>query len=150
MLCRRESYYEKAKHAVADVDDVSAARFLGWVSLAIGLTEILFPKKIQRLVGLRSGEHTGTLRVLGIRELCHGVDILSHRDPTPGVFARVAGDVLDGVLLSAAATKTKRPGGLAAAFAAVLPVVIADVVVAGRLSSGSARRRHRGLAALFH
>jgi hypothetical protein len=68
----------------------------------------------------------------------HGVDILAHKDPTPGVWSRVFGDVLDGVLLGAAATRTKNPEGLAAVFAAVTPVVIADMIFAPRLSKDKA------------
>ena len=72
-------------------------------------------------MGVGNGQVTGILRVLGVREIMHGIDILAHKDPTPGVWSRVFGDLLDGVLLGAAATRTKKPGGLAAIFAAVTP-----------------------------
>jgi hypothetical protein len=152
MFLQKQSYYDKASHAVsdawADMDDVTAARALGVVSLAIGLTEILFPRKLQKTMGIHNGQNTGVMRVLGVREICHGMDILSHRDPTPGVWARVAGDVLDGVMLGAAGAKSKRLGGFAAIAAAVLPVVVADMVFATRLSTQpkkSALRRWVGL-----
>ena len=139
MFHQNQSYYDQAKSAVSDawaeVDDVTCARTLGVVSLLIGLSEIFFPRKLQRTMGIHNGQNTGVMRVLGLREICHGVDILSHRDPTPGVWARVAGDVLDGVLLGAAGAKSKRLGGFAAIAAAVLPVVVADMVVATRLST---------------
>jgi hypothetical protein len=54
------------------------------------------------------------------------------------VWSRVFGDLLDGVLLGAAATRTKNPEGLAAVFAAVTPVVLADVIFAPRLSKDKA------------
>jgi hypothetical protein len=74
------------------------------------------------------------IRAMGVREIMHGVGILAPEDPTPGVWARVLGDLLDGALLTLAATRTKRPWGLAAIFAAVTPVVLADLFFAPRLS----------------
>jgi hypothetical protein len=50
-------------------------------------------------------------------------------------MGRVAGDMLDSAALMAAAMKTRRPMGLAAIFALVLPVVIVDVLFAKKLSS---------------
>jgi hypothetical protein len=112
----------------------TTATGLGIASLAIGATEIAAPDKLQEIMGIGNGENTGILRVLGVREICHGIDILTHKDPTPGVWARVAGDMLDGVLLGAAAPKSRRPGGLGAIAAAVLPIVIADVATCFKLS----------------
>ena len=128
-----KSYGRAITHAVEDTTDAECARGLGWVSLAIGLTEIAAPKQLERLMGIGDGQNTGILRTLGVREILHGVDILSHDDPTPGVWSRVAGDMLDGVLLGVAATKSKRPSGMLAVAAMVLPVVVADMVFAWRL-----------------
>src|SRR3954466_12942017 len=118
--------------------DRQAAQCLGWTSIAIGLTEILAPRQLEKTMGVGNGQVTGILRVLGVREIMHGIDILSHEDPTPGVWSRVFGDLLDGVLLGAAATRTKNPGGLAAVFAAVTPLVVADMIFAPRLSKDKA------------
>ena len=115
-----------------DVEDRAVAKGLGWVSIAIGLAEILMPRQIERTMGLRGGQATGILRVLGVREICHGIDILSHRDPAPGIKARVAGDLLDGALLAVAGTKSRRPGGFLAICAMVLPVVVLDLIYANR------------------
>ena len=127
--------YESHRRAAADL---RAAHCLGWTSIAIGLTEILAPKQLEKTMGVGNGQVTGILRVLGVREIMHGIDILAHKDPTPGVWSRVFGDLLDGVLLGAAATRTKNPGGLAAVFAAVTPVVVADLIFAPRLSEDKA------------
>lgn len=118
--------------------DQQAAACLGWTSIAIGLTEIFAPHQLEKAMGVDGDQVTGILRVLGVREIMHGIDILAHEDPTPGVWSRVFGDVLDGVLLGAAATRTKNPEGLAAIFAAVTPVVVADLIVAPRLSADKA------------
>ena len=128
--------HSKASHRAAV--DQQAAQCLGWTSIAIGLTEILAPKQLEKTMGVGNGQTTGILRVLGVREIMHGVDLLSHKDPTPGVWSRVFGDLLDGVLLGATATRTKNPGGLAAIFAAVTPVVLADMIFAPRLSKDKA------------
>ena len=126
----------KASHRAAV--DQQAAQCLGWTSIAIGLTEILAPRQLEKTMGVGNGQVTGILRVLGVREIMHGIDLLTHEDPTPGVWSRVFGDLLDGVLLGAAATRAKKPGGLAAVFAAVTPLVIADMIFAPRLSKDKA------------
>ena len=114
--------------------DATFARGLGWASLAIGLTEIAAPHQIESCMGIGNGENTGVLRTLGVREILHGIDILSHDDPTPGLWSRVAGDALDSTLLAIAAKKTRRPGGFACVCAAVAVIGVLDVLFADRLS----------------
>jgi hypothetical protein len=115
--------------------DRRAARGLGWASLTLGLLELAAPRSVERLLGLaHEGHQERILQTLGLREILHGVDLLSHPDPRPGVWARVAGDALDGVLLAAAAGRTRAPGRFAAVSALVLGIVARDVQLAGRLS----------------
>jgi hypothetical protein len=118
-----------------EVSNRSVARGLGWVSIAIGLSEILAPKKIEQTMGIGNGQATGILRVLGLREICQGIDILAHDDPAPGLWARVAGDMLDGAVLAVAGTKAKKPGGFMAICMMVLPVVVLDMIYAKRCSA---------------
>jgi len=73
------------------MNDKLAARGLGWVSLAIGLSELLAPRKLEQAMGIGNGQNTTVLRSMGLREIFHGIDILTHEDPTPAVVARVAG-----------------------------------------------------------
>lgn len=108
------------------------ARGLGYVSLGLGVAEMVAPRQLQRLLGVAGGRTRGVLRVLGVRETMHGVDILSHRNPTHGVFSRVAGDLLDGALLALAAKKSRNVRGVLAAAAMVLPIVALDMWCAGR------------------
>jgi hypothetical protein len=84
---------------------------LGLTSLAIGLTELFFPHKIEQTLGISNSQNTGILRVLGVRELAHGFDLLTHDNPTPGLVARAAGDLLDSAVLAAAAKKSRNPTG---------------------------------------
>ena len=115
--------------------DRRAADKLGITSVAIGLTELLAPRQIEKAMGVSNDRSTtGVLRILGVRELMHGIDLLTHKDPAPGLWARVVGDVLDSALLGLAATRTRRPLGFGAVFAAVLPVVLADMFFAPKAS----------------
>ena len=118
-----------------DVSNRSVARGFGWVSIVIGLSEILAPKKIEQAMGIGNGQATGILRVLGLREICQGIDILAHDDPTPGLWARVAGDMLDGAVLAVAGTKAKKPSGFLTICLMVLPVVVLDMIYAKRCSA---------------
>jgi hypothetical protein len=118
--------------------DTGLARGLGWASIAIGAAEIAAPGRVQRLLGLDDrAEQRGILCVLGIRELLHGVGILTERAPTAqlsaGLWSRVAGDALDTALLGLAAAKTKRPALFGAMAAAVLAIGAFDVMAALRL-----------------
>ena len=125
-------------HKTRNPADLAAAQALGAASIGIGLTEILAPRQLERWMGIGDGQNTGILRVLGAREIMHGVDILTHADDDEaarGVWGRVAGDVLDTALLAVAATRTRKPGSFAAIFGMVLGIGIADAVVAGRLSA---------------
>lgn len=115
--------------------DATVGTVLGWASVAVGVTELAAPQMVERALGLREGEMTGVLRVLGVREVMHGVDLLSHRDPTPGVWSRVAGDVLDSAVLALAAKKSAQKSGVAGVFAAVAPLVLADMVLAPMLNA---------------
>jgi hypothetical protein len=121
------------------VSDTQGARGLGWASIGIGLAELAAPRQVQDLLGIEDRpDHRGVLRVLGVRELLHGVGILTEEKPTPqmtaGVWSRVAGDVLDTASLGVAATKTKRPGRFAVIAAMVAGIGLWDLFFAWRLS----------------
>jgi hypothetical protein len=113
--------------------NLAASRAMGIASVAVGLSELLMPEKIEQTLGLPNGEDTGIIRVLGVREVFHGVDLLTHHNPTPGILARVAGDLLDGAVLAAAAKKSRNSKGLLTILALVAPIVLADMILAPRL-----------------
>jgi len=117
----------------------SGSRALGLASVGIGLTELAAPRFVESLLGIDDRQRRrGVLQVLGVRELVHGIGILTakkrNRQLTSGVWARVAGDVLDTALLGVAATKTRRPVRFAAVAAAVAAIGIADVYFAWKAS----------------
>ena len=118
----------------------SGAQVLGLASIGIGLTELAAPRFVESMLGIdHQKSHRGILQVLGVRELMHGIGILtatdSNRELTSGVWARVAGDVLDTALLGMAASKTKRPDSFAAVVAAVAAIGVADLYYALKATS---------------
>jgi hypothetical protein len=122
-----------------DVSDSEAAQALGWASVGIGLAEIAATRQVQTLLGLDdTPESRGVLRVLGVRELMHGVSLLSENDSeratAAGLWGRVAGDVLDTALLGAAAAKTRRPLSFGLVSLMVMGIGLADMYFAQRVT----------------
>jgi uncharacterized membrane protein len=124
----------------------SLARALGWFSIGLGLTEVLMPRKLGRVVGVGE-DHSALFPLLGLREIASGVGVLAAKDPTLGVRARVAGDMLDLALLGTALTlPDNERGRVAAATAAVVGVTALDILCAAQLpaeGSGQPRRRRQ-------
>jgi hypothetical protein len=117
----------------------SGGQALGLASIGIGLTELAAPQFVEGLLGLDDQQrHRGMLQVLGVRELMHGIGILTAKNgdgQTSSVSARVAGDVRDTALLGVAATTTRRPASFAAVAAAVAAIGVADLCCAWKASS---------------
>ena len=110
------------------------ARGLAWFSIGLGLAEVIAPRGIQSIAGVK-GDRTTIVRLLGVREIAHGVAILSQRRPAQGVWSRVGGDALD---LAGMAAAFMSPGTdrirLTAATAAVLGVTALDILCAQQLT----------------
>lgn len=76
---------------------------LGVFSVVLGLTQLLAPDALARLVGVPPTRRTrATMRALGVRELTSGAGVLTNGKPAPWLWGRLAGDVLDIALLSSA------------------------------------------------
>ncbi len=110
------------------------ARFLGWFSVGLGLTELFASHALDQFLGTDHREKT--LRFFGLRELAAGVGILSRPAPGPlWVWARVAGDALDlGALGVALDSKETNRQNVAIATVAVVGVTALDVYCAMRLT----------------
>ena len=80
------------------------ARGLGWFSVALGVTELLMPRTVARACGMKDGDTV--VRLYGLREIASGIGILCSRNPTPWLWGRVAGDVMDASTLAAEADLT--------------------------------------------
>jgi hypothetical protein len=114
--------------------------FLGLFSIGLGVWELLHPAK----VGARTGvPYRGLIRAYGVREIATGVAILASRDPAPGLWARVAGDVLDLATLGASYAMVGEAGRRRAceAAAAVAAVTALDIVAASAHGCDSNGRR---------
>ncbi len=116
--------------------DERLARTLGWFSIGLGMLEIAAPEKLAELIGVEN--KPGIFRLMGLREIGHGVTILTQSWPAEGVWSRVAGDTLDLALLSTQLDEENphRVRTLAATLA-VLGVTALDLYTSRRLSEKS-------------
>lgn len=105
-----------------------SATALGWFSLALGAAELLAPRLLSNRLGLR-GRAT-LMRLYGLREVGAGVGLLSKRNRSAWLWARVAGDALDLATLAAARPTRGRALGLAA----VAGVTVLDIASASAAS----------------
>jgi uncharacterized membrane protein len=115
----------------------SLADFLGYFSIGLGLAEFLAPNVLSRVVGIKHpGERNrATMRLMGLREIGHGLAILSNQQPAKAVWARVAGDALDLALLGGTLANPENDRGRTLfATANVLAVTALDVMCARQLS----------------
>src|SRR5215213_2376102 len=118
------------------------AKGLGWFSIGLGLAELLAPRAIANISGV-SNEHTGLIRLYGLREIGSGVAIFSQEKPTEAVWSRVAGDAVDLVTLGVAASNPNaKLGRVAFATANVLAVTALDVICAMQLTNGANQGIH--------
>jgi uncharacterized membrane protein len=117
------------------------ARGLGWFSIGLGVAEIVAPRSLAKLIGLR-GNPSGLLRMLGAREITSGIGILTGRQPNANwMWSRVGGDAIDLALLGAAfGLKKSNRNKLAVATAAVAGVTALDAICSQRLSRRNGAR----------
>jgi uncharacterized membrane protein len=113
------------------------ARGLGWFSIGLGLAEVAAPSGIAKIVGVRGDSSNRLLiRLLGLREIAHGVAILSQNGKSAAtVWSRVFGDAIDLACLGAAyASPNTDKARLTFATANVLTVTALDVICSQQLS----------------
>jgi uncharacterized membrane protein len=134
----RHSHHKQADHKrqppVKGWNESQLARGLGWLSLGLGIAEVVAPRGVAKFIGLR-GDHNALFRLLGAREIASGIGLLTQQRPTPGAWSRVAGDAMDLALLGTAFTLPKaNRGRLAGATVAVAAVTALDVLCSQQLS----------------
>ena len=115
----------------------STADFLGYFSIGLGLAEVLAPRAMAKVVGVKEPDDTSinTMRAMGLREIGHGLAILSNQHPEKAVWSRVAGDMVDLALLGRTmANPDNDRGRTLFATANVLAVTALDVMTARQLS----------------
>lgn len=100
--------------------------------------ELGAPSALERLLHLR-GQRT-LLRGLGVRELVSAAGIFGQRQPTLGVWSRVAGDIMDLALLAAALGKNRvQRSRVAGAAGVILAIGAVDLACAQQLSRQARR-----------
>lgn len=124
------------------------ARALGIFSLGLGVTQLVAPRALGRMIGV--GEHPGLMRGLGMREITSGVGILSNDRPAEWLWSRVAGDVMDLALLSRALDDEEQDRRrIFGAAAAVAGALLIDAYAAQRMTrstaGGAAAGRESGI-----
>ncbi len=69
---------------------------IAWFSVALGVTQIVAPDALARLIGVRPSQNTRTaMRAIGVRELTTGFGLLSNAKSTPWLWTRLAGNMVD-------------------------------------------------------
>jgi uncharacterized membrane protein len=110
---------------------------LGWVALGIGAAELLAPKRLARLLGMRpAGWISAIVRACGLRETMSGFGLLSDKRPRFWLQVRLAGDAMDAGLLwwaieQAPYAESTRKSRLTGALLAVGGVSLLDAVTLG-------------------
>jgi hypothetical protein len=116
------------------------ARALGWFSIGLGVTELLWPRSITRRLGMEGKERL--IRVFGAREIMAGVLSLS-LEKRMGLSSRVIGDGLDiATLLGGLRKANGKSGNVVKALAAVAGITLLDIV--GAAATGSRRKQSSG------
>jgi uncharacterized membrane protein len=111
------------------------ARALVWVSLGLGLAEVLAPKRVQKLVGIKRGNHSTLIRLAGVREIGHALLLLIQSRPLTGIWSRIAGDAMDLGLLGAAYTMPRvQKNRVSAATVSIVGITALDALTAAQLT----------------
>jgi hypothetical protein len=114
----------KGASSLTDADRL--ARALGWLSIGIGVTEMVAAGRLARMLGLDGKENL--IRAYGARELASAVPTLSI-DKDVGLAARIAGDALDlGTLASALHRSNPKRNNAAIATALIVGITLLDIV----------------------
>ncbi|HXT17240.1 MAG TPA: SRPBCC family protein [Gemmatimonadaceae bacterium] len=128
--------YQRLADADKGTGGESLANFLGLFSIGLGLAQVAMPGAMSNVVGVKDDDqHRMLMRLLGLREISHGVAVLSNQQPEKPMWSRVAGDVLDLALLGGALANSDNDRGRTLfATANVLAVTALDVMAAKTLS----------------
>lgn len=115
---------------------IELARALGWFSIGLGMAEMLAPRRMADLTGVR---HPGLLQAFGAREIASGIAILGCSRPVGALWSRVAGDAMDVAILvtALAGSEGEERRRALIALAAVTGVTVLDVVCSLQLTTAA-------------
>jgi hypothetical protein len=115
------------------------ARALGWLSIGLGMVELLASSRVTRQLGMEGQERI--VRACGAREIASGILSLSI-DKQMGLWSRVVGDVIDAAALSGGLrSQPEKRQNANLALAVVLGVAAIDILAAR--SVGARHRREQ-------
>ncbi len=115
---------QKGPSSMSSADRLSRA--LGWLSIGLGVTQLIAPGRIARTLGL--DDKQGLIRAYGARELASAVPTLSVDKPI-GLAARIGGDALDLATLAPALRRDNpQRRNAAIATAVVVGITLLDLV----------------------
>lgn len=101
---------------------------LGWLSMGLGLMELLAPRRITRALGMEGQE--ALVRAYGAREIVSGMLSLS-TEKNLGLWSRVGGDGIDiATLLTALREDNPKKHNVATAVAMVAGITLLDLMAA--------------------
>lgn len=107
---------------------------LGWLSIGLGLAQLVAPRGLARASGLR-GVSPFWIRAIGLREMACGVTLLRGETRPAWRWSRIAGDAMDLSLLGMAMTSRRHARTRLAATAAVVAGVTAiDYIASAQLA----------------
>ena len=107
---------------------------LGWLSIGLGLAQLVAPRGLARASGLR-GVSSVWIRAIGLREMACGVALLRGESRPAWRWSRIAGDAMDLSLLGVAMTSRRNARTRLAATAAVVAGVTAiDYIASAQLA----------------
>lgn len=120
------------------------AQGLGWFSIGLGTAQILAPRAMSRLVGVKDAAGNKTLmRALGVREIAAGIGLLADPKPTGFAVARVAGDAMDlALLVKTLSNRENDRARVLLAAAVVVGAGLIDVLASGELRATTPRVVH--------
>jgi hypothetical protein len=111
---------------------------LGWMSLGLGAAALFAGGRIAGALGLEN--KSNLVRLIGVREVASGIMTLSP-DRTTGLWSRVAGDVMDVMLVATAldAPPSRQRDNAKLALAAATGIAVLDIIAA--IGTTAERRR---------
>lgn len=147
-----KDYYDNLREASTSGEVFSSsssgdhrfARCLGWMSIGLGAVELWKNQQLSESLG--TGGSGRVFQIYGIREIGTGIGLLTAKDPTPWVWARVAGDLLDAATLAPelSARNPQRKAAMAAT-AFVAGAALMDIYCAVNETQQSRREKQMRL-----
>jgi hypothetical protein len=123
------------------------ARALGWLSIGLGLAEVLAPRTLTRGLGMEGKERL--VQAYGLREIATGIGILSTDQPAAWIWGRVGGDALDlATLATGLQSDNPKKENVEIALAAVAGVTALDFVCGASLVGHAGPKPRRRLTAI--